>query len=228
MTIRRGWTLAAALFAVALSLTANPHASAQTVNDQTITVKWKTTALVHITLTPNYYTGFGQVPAIIGTQPAPTHGPGATGVGTGSVDFGSVLAGKNYLYKYAVHVNVSSSDPTGVNVYGEGAVNFINTADGSTYPIQTSIYYLNSTSGSPADPNTGFSASVPFQFTSGVVTGGGSPASPPTIAYASYPAPIAQSSTANSDFYWDYQLHVPATASTGDYYSWVVYTVIGK
>jgi hypothetical protein len=225
MSSGRGWFVAAAMLAVAAAL-ANPHASAATVSTP-VSVKWSTQAIVRIALTPNYASGFGQIPAVIGTQPAPTHGPGATGVGAGSVDFGSVLAGKNYLYKYATHLNVTSSDTNGVNVYGEGAAMFTNQTDSSTYAVSSSMFFLTSTSGT-ADNNTGFSPSVPFQQTSGAVTGGGSPASPPTIAYTVYPAPISTSSVPDSDFYYDYQMHVPGAATSGNYFIWIVYTVVGK
>src|SRR5580704_12720943 len=108
-----GWLLAAALFAVALSF-AGPRAfAAGTVSNQiNITVKWSTLPRVVITLTPNYAAGFGQVKAVIGAQPAPTHGPNAVADG-GTVDFGNIEAGLSYLYKYATHLNVVSNDPNG-------------------------------------------------------------------------------------------------------------------
>jgi hypothetical protein len=223
-----GWLVAAALFAVALSF-AGPRAFAAGTlsNEVNITVKWATLPHVTIVLTPNYVTGFGQVPATIGTQPAPTHGPSAS-LGSGSVDFGNIEAGKNYIYKYATHLNVVSNDPNGVNVYGEGAADFVNTTDASSVPISQAVYYLSSTSGSPADGNTGFSPGTPFMKTSGVVSGGGYAGPPPTIAYTVYPAPIASSTTPAADFYWDYQLKPPPTATSGQYYVWIVYTVVVK
>src|SRR5579862_1503135 len=116
-----GWLVATALFAVALSF-ASPRAFAANTLSNTVnlTVKWVTAPHVAIALTPNYTAGFGQIVATIGTQPAPTHGPGAA-LGSGSVDFGNIEAGKNYIYRYATHLNVVSNDPNGVNVYGEGA-----------------------------------------------------------------------------------------------------------
>ena len=192
-----------------------------------ITVHWNASALIRVTLTQNYYAGFGAVLAKFGPQPTPTHGPDALGVGLGAVDFGSVLAGDSYLYKYAAHLNVASNDTSGVNVYGEGAADFFNTADSTTVPISQTLYYLNSTNGSSADPNTGFSPGFPFQKTSGAVTGNGQ-FTTPSIAYTTFPGPIATSATENSDFYYDYQLKVPATATTGLYYVWVVYTVVGR
>lgn len=221
---------ALALSALSLVLT-NPRALATT-QTGTITEKWMASALVKIALTPNYNAGFGQVPATIGTQPAPTHGPDAS-LNGGSVDFGNVLAGKNYIYKYAAHLNVQSNSPTGVYVYGEGAADFVcnsncNSSGGggiTTIPLNEAIYYL--TSVASGDTNTGFSASTPFFKTGGMVTNN-SYGTTPTITYTTYPAPIAQSSIANSDFYWDYQMKVPINAANGNYYVWIVYTVVAK
>lgn len=223
--------LVGALFALALALTANPRALAAGPTAP-ITVKWDTQSLVSIKLFVNYATGYGQVPAVIGTQPAPTHGPdancsNATPTANCSVDFGDVVTGKNYLYKYAAHLNVVSTSAAGVDVYGEGAADFFNSTDSSSIPISAAVYWLNSTSGSPVDSNTGFSASTPFLHTGGSVTNNGQ-FTIPSITYSSYPSPISTSSTMNSDFYYDYQLKIPATATSGLYYVWIVYTVVGK
>jgi hypothetical protein len=219
-----GWLLAAALFAVALAL-AGPRALAATTGP--VVVKWATAAHVAIIITPNYVNGFGQVVATIGTQPAPTHGPNAV-LGGGTVDFGNIEAGKNYLYKYATHLNVASNDANGVDVYGEGAAAFTNNTDHSTVPVSQAVYFLNSTSGSPADPNTGYSPGTPFQQTGGMVAGGGYAGPPATITYGAYPSPIAQSMVENADFYWDFQLKPPPTATSGQYFIWIVYTVVAK
>jgi len=187
-------------------------------------VTWRTNAIVKMTLTPNYNSGFGAVPAVIGAQPAPTHGPNAIFDG-GSVDFGNIEAGKTYLYKYAVELNVTTNSSTGFNIYGEGAADFYNLADGSTQPISQTVYYLPSTASS--DPNTGFSAGAPFYKTTNSVT----PASystPPTISYSSYPTPIAQSLSATGTYYYDYEVKVPSSATNGHYYVWIVYTAVAK
>jgi hypothetical protein len=192
----------------------------------TVDVTWHQLPIIHFSLTPNYYTGYGSVLATFGTQPAPTHGPGATGVSTGTVDFGTTLAGDTYLYKYAAHLHVTTNDNAGFYVYGEAATMITNNSDGSTYPAQA-LYYLNS--GASSDSNTGFSPGLPFSPTGGTVTGGGdSISSPPTITYGTYPSPVEQTSTANADFYFDYQFKVPPTATAGNYYVWIVYTVVGK
>jgi hypothetical protein len=176
-----------------------------------VTVKWSAQSVIAMTLTPNYVAGYGAVPAVIGTQPTPTTGPNAT-LGGGAIDFGDVLGGKNYLYKYAAHLHITSNDTNGFYLYGEGAADFYNTADASTQPLDTTLYYLNSTSGSPPDGNTGFSAGLPFFKTS----------------YLSYPSPIDTSATESADLYYDYQLKVPATATGGLYYVWIVYTVVAR
>jgi hypothetical protein len=208
-----------ATLAVALFL-AGPHAKAQATG--TINVKWNSQALVKVTLTPNYASGFGQVAAVIGTQPTPTHGPDAT-QGGGAVDFGAVLAGKNYLYKYATHLNVTSNSTAGLLVYGEGAADFYNTGDSSSVSLSQAMYWLNSTAS--GDSNTGFSPGTPFQKTAGTVSNNGQ-FTTPSIQYSTYPAPISSTALGNADFYYDYQLKVPATATSGLYYVWIVYTVV--
>lgn len=209
--------LAAAAFGAA-----GGSARAQTAANAT--VKWYGTAIVKLTLTPNYAAGFGSVKAVFGAQPAAAHGPDAV-LGGGAVDFGSVLGGAQYLYKYAAHLSVFTNSPTGFNVFGEGAADFVNQTDSSSQSIAQTLYYAKSTSGSPADTNNGFSPALPFYRSAGSVTGGGF-ATAPTITYAAYPAPIASSTAATGDFYYDYELKVPALASTGDYFVWIVYTVV--
>lgn len=187
-------------------------------------VTWRTNAIVKMTLTPNYNSGFGAVPAVIGAQPAPTHGPNAVLDG-GSVDFGNIEAGKTYLYKYAVELNVTTNSATGFNIYGEGAADFYNLTDGTSVPISQAVYYLPSSASS--DSNTGFSAGAPFMKTSGTVSGGGY-ATAPTIAYSAYPTPVAQSLAATGTYYYDYELKPPSSATNGQYFVWIVYTVVAK
>ena len=197
-----------------------------------VTMKWNTQALVSMSLTPNYFTGFGQVKGVFGAQPAPTHGPNAgPGIGQGDIDFGNVLSGTNYLYKYAAHVNVQTNDPGGFKLYGEGAANFYNTTDGTSMPISSSLFYVTSTSGSPADANNGFTPGLPFQNTNGIVTPAQpNPVATPAINYGgTYPSsPVATSLNSIGDFYYDYLLKVPPTATQGQYFVWIVYTVVAQ
>lgn len=201
-------------------------APVQTRAQNTVQVKWSTAPVVKMSLTPNYYSGFGAIKATFGTPTAPQTGPDATLDG-GSVDFGPVLAGTAYLYKYAVHVNVQTNDPGGFYVYGEGAADFYNTADSTTTPISQTLYFLNSTSGTTPDTNTGFSPGLPFQRSGGMVSNNGQ-FTMPSITYGGYPAPINVASTMNGDLYYDYQLKTPPTATGGLYYVWIVYTVVPR
>lgn len=197
-----------------------------------VNVSWYAQAIVKVALTPNYASGYGTVKAVFGTQPTPSPGSGACLDGC-AVDFGNVLAGINYLYKYAAHLNVISNDTNGVTLYGQGAADFYNTNDSTTQPLDSTVYWLQSTSGAPSDPNTGFSAAFPFSnaaSTAGATVSGNSFATAPTISYSTDPPPasaeITHSTSTNADFYYDYQLKVPPTASSGQYYVWVVYTVV--
>jgi hypothetical protein len=214
--------LTAAIF-IALAVWTPASASSST---SSVTLKWYAQATVKFALTPNYASGYGTVKAVFGAQPTPAPGPGACLSGC-AIDFGNVLAGMDYLYKYAAHLNIQTNDLNGVNVYGEGAADFFNQNDSTSVALSQSVYYLTSTSGG-SDANTGFSPSFPFYRTTGAVSGN-SFATAPTITYATYPAPIAQTlSSATSDFYYDYQLKVPGVATNGAYYVWIVYTVVPK
>jgi hypothetical protein len=194
-----------------------------------VNVEWHQLPVINFTLTPNYATGYGSVIATFGTQPTPTSGPGATGVGSGSVDFGNTIAGDTYLYKYAARLTVTTNDPSGFVVYGEAATAFASSSTGLAAPGggQQVLYYVDSSAS--GDGNTGFSPGYPFLPTSGVVVGGNSISSPPTISYTAYPAPMAQANTPNGIFYYDYQLKVPSGITTADsYFIWIVYTVVGQ
>lgn len=191
-----------------------------------VNTNWNATPVVKFALTPNYTSGYGPVKAVFGTQPTPSPGAGACLQGC-ALDFGTVISGFDYLYKYAAHLNIITNDGNGVNVYGEGAADFYNQTDATSQSLSTTLYYLPSVVS--GDTNTGFSASQPFYKTSAVVSGGGSFATAPSITYATYPSPMAAtSSAATSDLYYDYQLKVPGAATTGAYYVWIVYTVVPK
>jgi hypothetical protein len=59
---------------------------------------------------------------------------------------------------------------------------------------------------------------------------GNSYGGPVSINYAgSYPSQsIATSATANNDYYYDFLLKTPVTATPGLYFVWVVYTVVAQ
>ena len=191
----------------------------------TVKVNWYVTGILKFTLTPNYNTGYGPVPAKFGTQPTPPPESGNCFQGCAD-DFGTVTQGSQYLYKYAAHLHVTTNDANGFLVYGEGSADFSDGV-GDSIPVAGSLYYLPS--GATSDTNTGFSPSFAFSKTSGTVN----PSPPifgsaPTITYATYPAPMFTSTSAINDFYQDYELKVPVSApvSTSTYFVWVVYTVV--
>lgn len=212
--------------AILVTLLVGVAARTSAQSNPTVDVNWHTTPAVKFALTPNYASGYGTVKAVFGTQPAASPGSGACLNGC-AVDFGNVISGTDYLYKYAAHLNIQSNDLNGVYVYGEGAADFYNQTDATSVSLNQALYYLTSTSGG-TDSNTGFSASLPFNRTSGTVSGN-SFATTPTISYATYPSPLASTqSSGTADLYYDYQLKIPASATAGSYYVWVVYTVVAK
>jgi len=208
--------------AMALSAVFSPAVAATATG--TVNVQWHILPVINFTLTPNYYSGYGAVLATFGTQASPTHGPGAPA----TVDFGKTLAGDTYLYKYAAEINVTTNDANGFYVYGEAATELTNATDDSVYPISNALYYLPS--GATSDSNTGFTPGLPFSQTAGApgaACNSDSTTPPCTITYTAYPMPIVTSPTSSNTYYYDYQFKVPPTATTGDYYVWIVYTVVG-
>jgi hypothetical protein len=200
-------------------------ATAQACADGTVTVHFYTTGILKFTLTPNYNSGYGTVPATFGTPPAPAPGVNACYQGC-TVDFGNVQQGGTYLYKYAAHISVLSNDLNGFYVYGEGAADFTD-GSGNSMPLGQTLFYLPS--GATTDPNTGYSPGLAFAVTNGTVNPvSPSPVTAPTITYSAFPAPMANSTVANNDFYQDYQIKVPSAAATSTYYVWIVYTVVPK
>ena len=186
-------------------------------------VRWATAPTLAFSLTPNYASGFGTVKAAFGTP-----GPGAPGPSAmyqaGSVDFGNVLQGAQYLYKYAAHLNITTN-ASGFKVYAEGSADFTGTGTnaGNTQPINQSIFWLPSVNGSSqSDSNNGYSPATPFNKT----TQAGASYNNPHINYAVYPAPIFTASSPVADLYYDFQLKVNNTASLGAYYVYIVYTVV--
>ncbi len=172
---------------------------------------------------PNYAAGYGAIAAVFGTQPAPVHGIDAPSVGAGAVDFGTVMAGKQYIYRYAVHLNVFTNSATGFNLYGEGAADFYNQTDASSVSLNQTVFYVHSTAS--GDVNTGFTPGLPFQRTSAPTIGSGF-STLPEIDYGGYPSPVASVSQPTADLYYDYEMKVPPAATAGSYFVWIVYTVV--
>ncbi len=223
--------ISAAALALGVALAATRAAHAQT-NVSTgpvpasALVKFKTTPFIKMSVTPNYNSGFGAVKAATGAQPAAVAGPSAS-LGAGSVDFGNVIGGYAYLYKYAAHLQVISN-ASNFAVYAEASADFTQNTDngnpptsptGTTLPINQTLFYLPS--GATSDSNTGYSAGKPFHAGMGTFNS-------PTLGDSGKTfSPIytgAINSTAN--LYYDYQLRTEPTVSGGYYFVYVVYTVV--
>jgi hypothetical protein len=171
-------------------------------------------------VTPNYQSGFGPTGGT-GSGSTPAVGPAAS-LGGGYVDFGTVVAGYAYLYKYAAQVAVTTNDSSGFKVYGEGSTDFQGTL-GSTQAMNSLLFWAYTGSG-----NTPFSAATPFQTTTFPtanggqnITYGGSTPSSSSLVWSS-----TTGGTISKGF--DYQIHVPSSIATDTFSAYVVYTVIGN
>ena len=185
-----------------------------------VAAHWKVVTLITSTVTPNYQSGFGPTGGS-GSGSTPSAGPSAT-LGGGYVDFGNLIAGYAYLYKYAAQVAVTTNDSGGFKVYGEGSTNFNGSTSGSQ-PISTLLFWLFTGSA-----NTPFSASTPFEATTFPTFNGGK-----NINYgASLPPSTAlvwSNATAGTIAQgFDYQIRVPSTIPIDTFSAYVVYTVIGN
>ena len=193
-------------------------------------VKYKVLPLVKLTVTPNYQSGFGPTG---GSGSGATPAPGSLAVlDTGTVDFGSVIAGYQYLYKYAASVTVQTNDSAGFIVYAEGSTDF----NGSnpvpsppTFPISQALFWIVSSAA-----NSPFSVVTAFNSTSSANTVGGGGT---TITYAGgVPPPSAliwsNSTSGTVTQGYDFQLRLPtsitpSTTST-QFNVYVIYTAVGN
>lgn len=181
---------------------------------------WSTNIVAQMTVTPNYATGYGPVG---GTGSGATPAPGAlASAGGGYVDFGSVVAGYDYLYKNAALVSVLSNDANGFNVYAEGSTDFTNGT--TTLPIAGTLFWLKS-----SGANSPFTNATPFERTSATVSGttityGGAP--PSTALIWSYPSATLGQPNNTASAGYDYQLRLPDSAPQAQMSLYVVYTVI--
>jgi hypothetical protein len=215
-------TLAAAAMLLpvpALAAGAASYGSAQ--------LNYKVLPSVHAQVVPNYATSFGPQGGF-GSGSTPAAGSGAVLDG-GTVDFGNVIVGYQYLYKYAAQVSVQTNDAAGFIVYAEGATNLNGSnpvPTPSTFPIFQTLYWLVSNAG-----NTPFTPATSFLLTAGTPIAGGSMG----IDYSGVGGkPSAGSvvwsypSSGNVSQGFDYQLRLPGTLPTSQFNVYVVYTVIGN
>jgi hypothetical protein len=218
--------IAAAATALLLASASGSIASAQaTVGSAQI--KYKINPTVRAQVIPNYLTGFGPVGGL-GSGANPAAGAGAV-LGGGTVDFGNVVVGYQYLYKYAAQVNVQTNDAAGFVVYGEGATDL----NGSnpvpvpaTFPLAQTLFWLVS-NGS----NSPFSPAHTFNRTGGAPIAGGSGG----IDYSGtggVPPPMAviwsNPTSGNLSQGYDYELRLSGTIPASQFNVYIVYTVVGN
>lgn len=188
---------------------------------------WKTAVIISMTVAPNFQSGFG--PQGGPGSPTPAPGPSAA-PGAGYVDFGKVVQGYNYLYKYAAQVAVLTNDANGFQVFAEGSSDFTSASSGS-WPIDTTLFWLRTNS-----VNTPYSAAVPFSKTSAAVSGsgtttgitygaGGPPSAAMVWSYAGSTIGLP-SNTATQGY--DYLLQLSGSAPVTQFSVYVVYTVVAK
>jgi hypothetical protein len=218
-------SLTAAAAALLLTTAATGIASAQVAGSAAI--KYRVNPTVRAQVIPNYSAGFGPIGGL-GSGSAVAPGAGAV-LGGGTVDFGNVVVGYQYLYKYAAQVNVQTNDAAGFVVYGEGAtdLNGSNPVPApATFPLAQTLFWLIS-----GGSNTPFSPAHTFNRTGGAPIAGGAGGidysgvggTPPAIATIwSYPTSGSVSQG------YDYQLRLSGTIPTSQFNVYIVYTVIGN
>ncbi|HEX3465270.1 MAG TPA: hypothetical protein VHS78_14575 [Candidatus Elarobacter sp.] len=222
--MKRALTAAAAAL---LLTTAVPQIARSAPAQGSAQLNYKVLPTVKAQVTPNYLSGYGPQGGL-GSGVTPAAGPNASLQG-GTVDFGNVVVGYTYLYKYAAQVAVQTNDSAGFVVYGEGAtdLNGSNPVPApSTWPIFSTLYWLPSSSA-----NSPFSAATSFNKTNGSPIAGGANG----IDYSGTGGvPSAMSvvwsnpTSGNVTQGYDYQLRLSGAVPPSQFNVYIVYTVIGN
>ncbi len=212
--------------AAALMLLPLPALAQQTPTTGSARVNYKILPYVKAQVTPNYKTGFGPTGGL-GSGSTPAAGSGAVLDG-GTVDFGNVVVGYQYLYKYAAQVNVQTNDTAGFVVYAEGATDLNGSnpvPSPATFPLFETLYWLvDSAANTAFSPATSFSAT-----TSGTplgvngangITYPGSPPMSSSVWSSSTPGSLTEG--------YDYQLHLSGAMPISQFNVYIVYTVVGN
>jgi hypothetical protein len=221
-------TLAAA--AAALLLTTAPAFAAGTPATGSAQLKYKVNATVKAQVIPNYMSGFGPTPnSGSGSGSTPAAGPAAV-LNGGTVDFGNVVVGFQYLYKYAAQINVQTNDRSGFVVYAEGATDLNGSNPVPTpasFPLAQTLFWLVNSSG-----NTPFSPATSFNRTGGTPIGvngingidysgtGGVPSAGSAVWSSAVPGNLSQG--------FDYQLRLSGATPISQFDVYIVYTVVGN
>lgn len=196
------------------------HASAS--SQGTVAAKWRVLPYVALTVKPNYQSGYGPSTSGVSIPGVATATPGPTAMlGGGSVDFGTVVAGYNYIYKYAAQMSVATNDSAGFKVYGEGSTDFQSTSSGTQ---SISALYWMPQSGS----NSAYTFATPFAVTTfptananqNITYGASTPPSSAVVWSTLNDAVTSQG--------FDYQIRVPGSIAVDTFSAYVVYTVIGN
>ena len=217
-----------AAVAAALILSTAPAFAAGTPATGSTQLSYKVLPSVKAQVIPNYLSGFGPTGGL-GSGTATAAGPSAV-LGGGTVDFGTVVVGFQYLYKYAAQVNVQTNDKAGFNVYAEGATDLIGSnpvPSPATFPLAQTLFWLVSNAG-----NSSFSPAQTFTKTTGTPLGvngsggidysgqGGLPSAGALV--------WASSTNGNLSQGYDYQLRLSGAIPVSQFNVYIVYTVIGN
>ncbi|GAC1621282.1 MAG: hypothetical protein NVS4B13_12050 [Candidatus Elarobacter sp.] len=216
-------TAAAAMLLAAATLpqpiTAGALGSAQ--------LKYKVLPTLKAQVVPNYQSGFGPSGGL-GSGLTPAVGPNAFLQG-GTVDFGNVVVGYQYLYRYAAQVNVQTNDSAGFVVYGEGATDLNGSnpvPTPATYPIFSTLYWL------PANAsNSPYTAATSFNRTTGApLAGGANGIDYSGVGGVPSPMSVVWSSMTSGNLVqgFDYQLRLSGAVPPSQFNVYIVYTVIGN
>jgi hypothetical protein len=221
-------TLAAA--AAALLVTTAPAFAAGTPGMGSAQINYKILPTVKAQIIPNYMSGFGPTPGSgSGSGLTPAAGPAAILKG-GTVDFGNVVVGFQYLYKYAAQINVQTNDKAGFVVYAEGTTDLNGSnpvPSPATFPLAQALFWLVNSAG-----NTPFSPASSFNRTGGTPIGvngingidysgtGGVPSAGSAVWSSSVPGNVSQG--------FDYQLRLSGATPISQFDVYIVYTVVGN
>ncbi|SRR5665213_2565141 len=222
---RRAAVIAAATL---ILTTARIAHAAPAVTTGSAQLNYKVLPTVKAQVVPNYLSGFGPTGGL-GSGLTPAAGPSAV-LNGGTVDFGNVVVGYQYLYKYAAQVKVQTNDSAGFVVYGEGATDLNGSApvpSPATYPIFSTLYWLPSNaSNSPFTPATSFNKTNGNPIGANGLNGidytpvGGTP-SPISVVWTS-------PTSGNLVQGFDYELRLSGAMPASQFNVYIVYTVIGN
>jgi hypothetical protein len=169
-----------------------------------------TSGSTSLTITPNYAAGFG--PKLYGggsTYGNLPPGPSAA-TNSGAVDFGYVEQSEDYLYTYAVQLQVVTAN--GFSLYAEANSDL---QGSGTLPVRTHLFWEPTVTSNGTDTNTTYStAATPFA----VNTSPGNGATPAVYSSTSTSVTLG----------YDFVLRVGPSDAAGAFSTDVTYTVVAK